>query len=745
MSKFCTHCNGCFWTFHLTLKTKKYKQMKKISVFLLLFSSTLFSIFAQVKTIDLESYFKNGYPTQTYRQLSWRPTTQQFTFIKSEEPDKIYMQNAEKGNAEPFIMLNALAYLVNDHSLKQFPFYEWIDKNNLYFYKANVIFTIMEDGNLTTEKLTFSDAKVIDRQPKNRLFISKEDDGYVYVLSGKNDYKPILLCSDTGKHIVFGEAVHRSEWGIEEGQYISAQGNFIAFYRMDENMVEDYPLVHTNEPVVKVEMIKYPMAGRASHQVKVGIFDVTTATTTDKPVFYYIKTNPEDGEFLTGVTFSPNEKELYITHLNREQNQAKLIAYDVKSGEKLRELIVEKDARYVEPLHRMYFLKNNRFIWQSNRNGWNHLYLYDLSGKLIRQITSGEWDVLDFKGVDEKEENLYFIANRENPTEKNLYGFHLKNNSVTLLTPEKGTNTVSFSDDYKYFIDYFSSLETPLKILLYTTGKTKEQVLLNAKNPYQSLQLGKTSIFSIKNKSGDDLYCRMILPPNFDSTQKYPCLIYVYGGPHSQLVTNTFLSGGVFLHYLAQKGYVIFTLDNRGTANRGAEFEKVIHRRLGVLEMEDQLCGVDYLKSLPYIDADRIGLDGWSYGGFLVLSLVSTYPDIFRAASCGGPVVNWEWYEVMYGERYMDTPQSNQEGYAQTNIIHKVKNIKCDLLVMHGTHDHTVMWQHTLELLRQSVSDGVQIDYFVYPVHDHNVQGMERVHLWKKIEKFHNTYLLNGR
>ena len=208
------------------------------------------------------------------------------------------------------------------------------------------------------------------------------------------------------------------------------------------------------------------------------------------------------------------------------------------------------------------------------------------------------------------------------------------------------------------------------------------------------------------------------------------------------MVTNTFMSGGVFLHYLAQKGYVIFTLDNRGTAYRGAEFEKCIHRQLGVLEVEDQILGINYLKRLPFVDTTRLGLDGWSYGGFMILTLISTYPDLFKSASCGGPVVDWRKYEVMYGERYMDTPEENPIGYEQADILPKVSNIKSELLVMHGAQDPTVVWQHSLELLRQAVEDGIQLDYFVYPAHEHNVRGIERVHLWNKIEKFHHQHLL---
>jgi dipeptidyl-peptidase-4 len=204
------------------------------------------------------------------------------------------------------------------------------------------------------------------------------------------------------------------------------------------------------------------------------------------------------------------------------------------------------------------------------------------------------------------------------------------------------------------------------------------------------------------------------------------------------------MSGGVFLNYLAQKGFVVFCMDNRGTANRGADFEKAIHRQLGVLEMEDQLCGIQHLKSLPYIDTTNIGIDGWSYGGFMVLSLITHYPEIFKAASCGGPVVDWRWYEVMYGERYMDTPLENPEGYSKSSILPTIKNLQCPLLVMHGAQDHSVVWQNSLELIDQAVKDGVQIDYFVYPSHDHNVRGIDRVYLWKKLELYYMLHLKNN-
>ena len=614
-----------------------------------------------------------------------------------------------------------------------------IGKDQLYIPGKQSVVTFNGDK-LEVEKIPVTNA--FDGSVKNRLFVVREDDGNVYVRSGKNNYEPILLCPDTGKGIVFGEAVHRSEWGIEEGQYLSPNGNYIAFYRMDESMVADYPLVNVNTRIATVENCKYPMAGETSHEVTLGIFDVSKSAAAGKTVYHYNKTDKEDGEFLTNVTFSPDEKYIYITHLNREQNHSKLIEYDLLTGKKLRTLIEERDDRYVEPLTRMIFISGDRFIWQSDRDGWNHFYLYQFDGTLVKQITKGNWPVLESLGLDEKEEFLYFMTNKDNPVDHYLYSVNLKTGDLKQLTKQSGTHTIVLSNDKKYFLDYFSSLHVPFQIYAGSTdGKTYKKIF-ESKNPYGNLKLGTDTIFSLKNSHGDDLYCEMILPPDFNQNKKYPCLVYVYGGPHSQLVTNTFMTAGVFLNYMAQKGYVIFVMDNRGTNNRGAEFEKCIHRQLGVCESEDQMVGIRYLQSLPYIDKERMGIDGWSFGGFMTLTMVTEHPEVFRSASCGGPVVNWEWYEIMYGERYMDTPQENPDGYAKACIIPKIKNLKCPLLIMHGQQDNTVVQQHSLELLHQSVLDDVQIQYFPYTTHEHNVRGLDRVQMWHKIEQFHDQYLM---
>jgi dipeptidyl-peptidase-4 len=723
-------------SFFVFLPLKIKKRMKKTFLSLLwIVCISILSLTAQNETIDLKAYFQGKYMIERVNGLSWQPGTDNYAYI--DDNGDIMLVNAKNGKESVFCSGKNLG----ENGFQKLRSFGWVDANTIYSPKTHS--TLTYDGKTVIvnkfENVSWDD--VIDQSVKNKVFVIKNDEG-VFVQTALNDYKPILLCPDTGKNIVFGESVHRSEWGIDEGQYISPKGNFIAFYRMDESMVEDYPLVNTGTPIATVENIKYPMAGRTSHQVKVGIFDVAKSAQAGKPVYHYIKTDLNDGEFLTNVTFSPDEKYLFISHLNRGQNHSKLIRYDLATGNKLNVLIEERDNRYVEPTDRMIFLKDGRFLWFSERDGWRHLYLYNPDGTLVKKLVDGRFDIVDFYGLDAKEQYAFFtIAPTEKPVNQIVCKAGLKDGKLMRIADADGTHTPIFSESKNYFIDYYTNVTTPRIIsVVNNQGKTVKEIK-SCKNPYANCAMGKTRIFPILNKDGDSLWCRLITPPNMDAKKKYPCLIYVYGGPHSQLVTNSFISGGVFLEFMAQQGYVVFTLDNRGTQNRGAEFEKCIHRNLGVKEVEDQMCGVEYLKTLPYVDADRIGLDGWSYGGFMTLSLITAHPETFRAASCGGPVVNWEWYEVMYGERYMDTPQENPDGYANANIIPKIKNVKCPLLVMHGCQDHTVVWQHTLELMRQAVTDGIEIEYFPYTAYDHNVIGPERVHLWNKLLRFHNQNL----
>ena len=730
--------------------------MKKIFTLVFCIFCTLF-VCGQVELIDLKGYYNGDFRYEKLDALHWRPETQQYSFYDKNEKSivSIDVKNNKKEcilNFEQFykdIKSDEITYKNNGGKLS--PSYQWINSHELSFGcnipnkgPQKVIYNT-QNHNFSYQPLPTSDGTIVEiSEDQSWGIVNFENDHNYYVTDWHQNY---ILCPDTGENIVFGEPVHRSEWGIEEGWYFSPQSNFIAFYRMDESMVEDYPLLQTSKEdgaaaIAYIQNIKYPMAGRTNHQVKVGIFDVRQSFLKHTTIYHYIQTDINDGEFLTNVTFSPDEKYLYITHLNRAQNHSKLIRYDIATGQKIGTLIEETDEKYVEPKTRMTFLKNGNFLWQSEKDGWNHFYLYSFDGKQLQQITKGDWDVIENLGIDDTEQYLYFITNKDYPTDRFLYKVSLKNGTLTNLTPQLGTHSITLSNDKKYFFDVFTNLHTPKQIFACSTDGKIHRMILESKNPYEKYELGNDTIFALQNNHGDYLYCEMILPPHFDAKKKYPCLVYVYGGPHSQLVTNRFMNGGIFLNYMAQKGYVIFILDNRGTDNRGTAFEKCIHRQLGVLESEDQMVGIQYLHSLPFIDKDRIGIDGWSFGGFMTLTMITEHPDIFHSATCGGPVVNWEWYEIMYGERYMDTPKENPEGYAHANIIPKINKLRCPLLIMHGQQDHTVMQQNSLELLHQSVLDDVQIQYFPYTTHDHNVRNKDRVQMWHKIEQFHDQYLM---
>jgi dipeptidyl-peptidase 4 len=306
------------------------------------------------------------------------------------------------------------------------------------------------------------------------------------------------------------------------------------------------------------------------------------------------------------------------------------------------------------------------------------------------------------------------------------------------LSQGSGTHSAKLSPNGNYIIDTYSSQVTPRKIWVINNKDGKvAQTLLTSKNPVADYALGEVTIFPIKADDGTDLYTRMITPPNFDKNKKYPVVVYVYGGPHLQLVTNSWLGGAnLWMQLMAQKGYIVFTLDPRGTSGRGLEFEQETFRQLGTVEIADQLRGVEYLKSLPYVDADRMGIHGWSFGGFMTTSMMLKSPDTFKVGVAGGPVIDWNYYEIMYTERYMDSPEQNPEGYKNANLLNYVKNLKGKLLMIHGTVDDVVVWQHSLAFIKKAVDEGILLDYFVYPGHPHNVIGKDRVHLMRKVTQY---------
>lgn len=561
------------------------------------------------------------------------------------------------------------------------------------------------------------------------------------------------------KDVVYGQAVHRNEFGIMKGTFWGPKGTYLAFYRMDQSMVTDYPQVNTTARIAELVPDKYPMAGMTSHKVTVGIYNVKDGKTI------YLQAGDPTDRYFTNISWGPDEKSVFVIELNRDQNHAQLVQYDAVSGQKIGVLYEEKHTRYVEPQHPLIFLPwdDSQFIYRTQRDGFNHLYLMDTKTKLKGEwktgkdsedqyceylktipLTEGNWLVQDVLGFNAARKEIIIASTEISPLQTNIFSLNVKNGKRTLIGMEDGTHQAKLSASGTYLIDYFTSNNVPREIsILPTTGK-KGTTLFTATDPLkENYNLPEITVGTIKAADGEtDLYYRLIKPVNFDPNKKYPAIIYVYGGPHAQMIHNTrFYDARGWDLYMAQQGYVMLTVDNRGSDNRGIKFENCTFRHLGTEEMKDQVQGAKFLQSLPYVDADKIGVHGWSFGGFMTTNLMLTYPDIFKVGVAGGPVIDWQFYEVMYGERYMDTPQANPEGYKESNLRLKAGNLKGRLEVIIGGMDPTCVPQHSISFLRACIDAGTHPDFFIYPEDGHNMMGRDRVHLHEHITRYFLDHL----
>ncbi|MCF8299225.1 MAG: S9 family peptidase [Saprospiraceae bacterium] len=710
--------------------------MKKLNLILIFALICLTTSFAQKKLLQIDDAMKNAsvYPA-SMNQIQWMGETDYFTFV---EKNNLYQRKASQSSDKKVYKLEEINKALNEYdleALKRFPQINWVENNAFLFDYQNNIFIYNVDSKVLKKANSYPEkaegVEIADHT--NFIAYTKENNLFISI-----NGEEIAVTNDENTGIKNGQTVHRSEFGIEDGIFWSPSGKLLAFYRKDETIVTDYPLVDIESRVASLENTKYPMAGETNEEVTVGIYYPESKKTI------FLKTGEPKTQYLTNVTWSPDEKQIYIAVLNRDQNHMKLNVYDSQNGDFIKTLFEEKNERYVEPEHGPIFLpeNNDKFLWYSERDGWNHLYLYNTKGELIKQLTKGNWLVTDFLGFDKGDENAYFMSTIASPIEDHLCSVNLKSSKINKITSKTGTHNILLSVDKKYAIDIYSSTTVAREYLLLDNKGKVIQTLQENVDPLKDYNLGKTEIFTIKAEDGTELYCRMIKPMNFDAKKKYPVLVYVYGGPHAQMITDSWLGGaGLWLNYMAQQGYLIWTLDNRGSANRGFEFESCIHRNLGTLEVEDQMAGVEYLKTLPYVDAKRIGVDGWSYGGFMTISLMLKNPGVFKVGCAGGPVIDWKWYEIMYGERYMDTPQDNPDGYKNASLLNYVDKLDGRLLLIHGTMDPTVVWQNSLAFIKKCVDEEKLVDYFVYPGHEHNVRGMDRVHLWRKIEQYFDDNL----
>lgn len=671
------------------------------------------------------------------RQLQFIKGSNDYVYIKALNGVDVMMRGSYKAKAElPYLSLSNLNALLRNQgidTLKGFPAIQWQAPMQSFFTVKNKFITL-NHANATQPSIEVRDingtAGLLEYNPKYSHFaFLKAHNLYV------SDFgQATQLTTDGSSNIVYGQSVHREEFGIDKGTFWSPNGKLLAFYRMDQTMVTDYPIIDWTQRPAKNENVKYPMAGDASHQVTVGVYNTATKATV------YLKTGLPADQYLTSIAWSPDEQYVYVAVLNRGQNDMKLNQYNATTGDYVKTLIEEKDAKYVEPEHPMLFVKNNpnQFIWQSRRNGYNHLYLYNTNGNLIKQLTSGDWEVTELKGFDAKAQKLFFLATAESPITRNLYAVNLANNKMERFTQGEGTHIAQVSDDGSTVLDVMSNTLTPRVITLSEVKKYAPKNLLTASNPLADYATTPINFFTLKANTGEDLYCRQYNPVGMEAGKKYPVIVYWYGGPHAQLINNNFTGGAadLWFQYMAQRGYVVFTLDTRGSGNRGKVFEQHIYRNIGAPQVEDLLVGVNYLKKQSYVDADRMGLFGWSFGGFLTTNFMLTNPGIFKAAVAGGPVMDWQLYEVMYTERYMDTPGENPEGYAKANLIKQAGKLKGNMLLIHGMQDPVVVQQQSVNFVRACIDNGIQVDYMIYPGHEHNVQGKDRAHLYQKVTDY---------
>ena len=701
------------------------------SILFLFVSATL--CFSQANQLTLKDAVMQQYRAfgpDRITSFQWLPNSSSYSFL-SKNMQTLYKSSVTEASSAISTdawMTIAEVNKILSTELTYFSGLQWIDESHCY----------LNDG----QKYYYLDLKLKTGKELLRLDDGAENMDFhagtqqmaytlgnnLYIKKGTNE--AVAITSNADKNIVSGQSIARNEFGISGGIFWSHKGELVAFYQKDESKVHDYPLLNINDTPGSLMSIKYPMAGQASEQAKVGIYNISKNTTV------YISPRGEVDDYLTNVCFTPDDNYLLIAEVNRGQNHMHLNLYDANTGTFIRTLFEEQSDTWTEPENAAFFPSDlsTNFIWISERDGYNNLYYYDLTGKLIKQLTSNKFVIKNIISAGKDGNIIYYSATGENPLNTMAYSYDMKTGKTALITKDEGTHSIAISTDGKYIYDAFSSGTVPHKALIWTCNGKMAKFLVAGPDKLNALQIGKAEIGVLSAKDSSNLHYRMIKPSNFDPTKKYPVLVYVYGGPHAQMITNSWLYGAnLWMYWMAEQGYIVYTLDNRGSAERGVAFESQIHRQLGEVEMQDQLTGVSFLKSLPYVDSNRLAVHGWSFGGFMTTSLMLRQPGTFKVGVAGGPVTDWKYYEIMYGERYMDRPSENEKGYEKASLLNYAGNLKGDLLLIHGTVDDVVLMQHNYALIKKFVDLGIQMDFFPYPMHKHNVIGKDRVHLMEKV------------
>ncbi len=544
---------------------------------------------------------------------------------------------------------------------------------------------------------------------------------------------------DGSPDIVYGGAAHRAEFGIRDGLWWDDSGRRLAFSREDQRPIEPFPYADVAAHPPAAVAGRYPMAGRAHASVSIGVYDSADGS------LHYLEHDPDDDVYWTNVTFSADGAHVFVALVSRGQDHMQLVRFDAATGARGPVLFEERDPEWVEPELGPIAVPGTAgdFLWRSPRNGYHHLYHYRGDGGLVGAVTGGEFDVRAVLGVSGSgaSARVLYLASTTDPLDQHLWSVPIGGGTPTQCTTARGWHEATVSDDGQWAIARHSNLDDPGGVQLVSTAGAAATTLVTAADPFAGRVVGGRRFFRLDAADGTPMHGLLLQPGAPQPDRKHPILHYVYGGPHSQLVRDAWLGGASpWLHYMAMRGYIVLILDNRGTGNRGIEFAQTVFRRLSALEVEDQSAALAWANQLPYADPDRVGVHGWSYGGYMTLALM-TRTRSYRCGVAGAPVTDWAQYETGYTERYMDTPAENPDGYANASVIDRAADLHGRLLLVHGTDDKTVMWSHPMRFLDACIEHDVLVDFMAYPMAQHGLRGADRRHFYRLMTRFFDEQL----
>ncbi len=704
--------------------------------------------------ITLEDIFdRNIFSPETVRGINWMNDGQYYTSQVHDDTsyyEHILKYDITSGNVvdtlvnganlmlkdEP-VALTFMDYALSPDEQKVLlatelePIYRRSTKAYYYLYDiANNTFEPLAAGDKQSYATFSPDGSKVAFARDNNLFIVTLADMSVKQVTQSGQKNKIINGST--------DWVYEEEFGFAQAFYWSPKSDKLAFLTFDESAVKEYDMQWWGGLYPTEDKFKYPKAGEQNSVVGVSVYQLAKDKTTTMDI------GKEKDMYLPRVQWTQDDNVLSVIRLNRLQNQMELLHANASTGQTTT-ILTEKSKTYVdiEFNDNLTYLKNGKqFIHSNEEDGYKHLYLYDMQGNLIRQITQGNWEVSSFLGIDEQKGLLYYLSTEVSPLQRQLYSINIQGKKKQRLTRQAGTYDANFSPDFRYYIQYYGASQQPLRISLHQAPSGKQVRMIEDNKALQqnlaTYNLGKKEFFTFTTDDQVQLNGYMIKPADFDSTKQYPVLMYVYGGPGSQTVTDDWISQReAWFYFLAQKGYIVASIDNRGTGGRGKDFRQVTYTNLGKYEVQDQIAGAKYLGSLPYIDQKRVGIWGWSYGGYMTLLSLLMGNDVFTMGVAVAPVTNWRFYDTVYTERYLQTPQLNAEGYDKYSPINHAAKLEGDLLLIHGTGDDNVHFQNSIEMVDALVAEGKQFESFYYPNRNHGIYGGNtRMHLFNMITDF---------